>query len=60
MLLLENAVSPLASSTDLTATKRWINKLKSIEKELSEMDPVDNSNSTDLVFDGYAFTNSKL
>lgn len=60
MLLLENAVSSFASSTDMTTAKRWIKKMTNIRKELNDKDSVDSSNSYDMVFDGYPNITSKL
>lgn len=60
MLLLENGVSPIASSTDMTTAKRWIKKLTNVQKELTDKDGVASLNSYNMVFDGYANINSKL
>lgn len=60
MLLLENAVSSKASSSDMTTAKRWIKKLTNIQKEFSHKDSVASTNSYDMVFDGYANITAKL
>lgn len=60
MLLLESAVSPYASSTDVTTAKRWVQKMTNVQKELTDKDAVASSNSYDMVFDGYASIPSKL
>lgn len=53
MLLLEQAANSDASETDAISAKRWIKKMSSFKKSLTERDPVDSTNSYDLVFDGY-------
>ncbi|ODN04886.1 putative acyl-CoA dehydrogenase AidB [Orchesella cincta] len=60
MLLLEQAVDT-ESPTDLHAARRWIKNVTDVQKKLTEADPVESTNSFDMVFDGYLGTpNSKL
>lgn len=59
LLLIEQATHSKAS-TDLTTAKRWIRKITDVQKELTELDPVESTNSSDIVFDGYVDAKSKL